>query len=121
MDILADTTARDGFSHNARAYYEIFLSILEKNNAGGLLFARYDDRVIAAGIWVFSGETAIYYYGASTSDRELRKHMAPYFLQWEAIKEAKRRNCQQYDFLGIAPPDAHVSHLAGVSEFKEKF
>lgn len=121
MDILTDTTARDGFSQNSRTYYETFLSTLEKNNAWGLLFASYEGRVIAAGIWVFSDEVVIYYYGASISDRELRKHMAPYLLQWEAMREGKRRKCQYYDFLGIAPPDAILSHLAGVSEFKEKF
>lgn len=34
----------------------------------------------------------------------MRKHMAPYLLQWEAILEAKRRSLSVYDFLGVAPP-----------------
>ena len=121
MNLLSDTTSRDGFSQNSRNYYEKFLSTLEENNAWGLLFAYFDSRVIAAGIFVYSGDTAIYYYGASASDRELRKHMAPYLLQWEAICEGKRRWCVVYDFLGIAPPDEKNSSLRGVTEFKEKF
>ncbi len=121
MSLLSDTTSRDGFAQNSRKYYECFLSVLEKNESGGLLFAYFESRVIAGGIFVYSWDTAIYYYGASSSDREVRKHMAPYLLQWEAIREGKRRWCERYDFLGIAWPDNKNSSLRGVTEFKEKF
>lgn len=77
--------------------------------------------MIAAGIYVFYNLVGLYYYGASTSDPEIRKHMAPYLLQWEAIREAKSRGCIIYDFLGIAPPDDMEHPLMGVSSFKEKF
>jgi lipid II:glycine glycyltransferase (peptidoglycan interpeptide bridge formation enzyme) len=77
--------------------------------------------VIAAGIFAYYHGVAIYYYGASTSDIEMRKHMAPYLLQWEAMREGKSRGCHTYDFLGIAVPGDETSHLAGVSSFKEKF
>ena len=77
--------------------------------------------MIAAGIFVFHGDTAIYYYGASSSDREVRKHMAPYLLQWFAIGEAKKKGALTYDFLGISPPGSVDDRLAGVSAFKEKF
>lgn len=46
--------------------------------------------------------------------------MASYLLQWEAIKEAKKRGCEIYDFLGIADPKDEKSHLAGVTDFKMK-
>jgi lipid II:glycine glycyltransferase (peptidoglycan interpeptide bridge formation enzyme) len=77
--------------------------------------------VIAAGIFVYHHNTAIYYYGASTSDNELRKHMAPYLIQWEAIREGIKRGCRVYDFLGVAPPGALEHSLSGVSVFKERF
>lgn len=121
MDLLGETLARDEFSGNSREYYTTFLSVLDQKNAWGLYFARRDWRVIAAGIFVYSGETAIYYYGASTSSSEERKHMAPYLLQWYAIMEGKTRWCQVYDFLGVMPPDGRDTHLAWVSSFKEKF
>jgi lipid II:glycine glycyltransferase (peptidoglycan interpeptide bridge formation enzyme) len=47
--------------------------------------------------------------------------MAPYMLQWEAIREGKLRWCTTYDFLGIAPPGQEDHPLAWVSSFKEKF
>jgi len=61
----------------------------------------------------------IYYYGAS--DNHYRKVMAPYLLQWEAIKESKKRGCKYYDFLGIAPEGAVNHPWAGVTQFKGKF
>lgn len=45
--------------------------------------------------------------------------MATYLLQWEAIREAKRRECTTYDFLGISPDGK--GKLAGVTEFKLRF
>ena len=121
MVLLSDTTSRDSFSGNDREYYEVFLTTLERYSAGWLLFASFEWLVIAAGIFVYTEDSAIYYYGASTSSKELRKHMAPYLIQWEGIREGKRRGSHRYDFLGIASPWDHTSHLRWVSEFKEKF
>jgi lipid II:glycine glycyltransferase (peptidoglycan interpeptide bridge formation enzyme) len=121
MELLTETTGRDGFSQNSREYYISFLQMLRDTKTGWLLFAGYNGRIIAAGIYVYYHNTALYYYGASTSDGELRKHMAPYMLQWEAIREGKLRGCQTYDFLGIAPPWDTQHSLAWVTNFKEKF
>lgn len=121
MELIKETTDRDGFASNSRAYYQSFLSALEKAGIGWLYFAYYDDRVIALTIWVFTEERAIYYYGASTSDKEMRKHMAPYLLQWRMIQDAKNAGSKIYDFLGVADPDNPKDPLAGVSSFKEKF
>ncbi len=121
MSLLSDTTERDGFSSNSRQYYESFLALLKKDNNGWLYFARFGNRAIAAGIFVFTHSRAIYYYWASSSEREDRKHMAPYLLQWTAILEAKRRNIPVYDFLWVADPDNPNDHLQWVTYFKEKF
>lgn len=90
------------FFQNSQTYYEVFLSEISLSNKGWLLFAYYNEKPIAAGIFVYYEDQAIYYYGASVSDRDLRKHMAPYLIQWEALLEGKRRGCCSYDFLGIA-------------------
>ena len=47
--------------------------------------------------------------------------MAPYLIQWEAIKIAKKKNCKYFDFLGVAPPNASNNRLASVTDFKLKF
>ena len=116
-DLLVKTTGRDGFSANPKAYYEKMLQALQPH--AQLLMAGKDGKAIAGGIFVYLDKVGTYYYGAS--DHEYRNLMAPYLLQWEAIKEAKRRGCKTYDFLGIAPEGATSHPWAGVTEFKKKF
>lgn len=117
--LLEETTKRDKFSHNALSYYQTFLRVLEANNAGGLLVAVKNNILHAAGIFVYYGEHAIYYYGASSSKSEVRRDNATYLLQWCAIQEALRRGCTDYDFLGISSDE--WDKLAGVTTFKMWF
>ncbi len=115
--ILSKTGNRDGFGVHPKSYYEKMLSSLAGHVQ--LLLANYEGKVIAGGIFVYLDEWGIYYYGAS--DNEYRNVMAPYLVQWEAIKEAKKRGCKHYDFLGIAPENAKKHPWAGVTDFKKKF
>ena len=122
LALFQETLARDSFAGNSTAYYQKFLAYLESQNLGGLFIARNASGVpIAAAITVFFGESALYYYGASSSAPELRRDMGAYLLQWEMIQEAKRRGCNTYDFLGIAPEGSVGHHLEGVTDFKKKF
>lgn len=68
--------------------------------------------MVAAAILTITGKTAVYYYGASVSDPDLRKTMAPYLLQWEMIRAAQRAGCNFYDFLGVSPENEPDHHLA---------
>jgi len=115
--LLSKTGGRDGFSLHPKSYYEKMMESLGDN--AQLLLAKYQDKVIAGGIFVYLDEWGIYYYGAS--DYNYRNVMAPYLIQWEAIKEAKKRGCKHYDFLGISPNDAKNHPWAGVTGFKKKF
>lgn len=117
--LLKETTTRDKFSHNSLSYYQHFIETLEAHNAGWLLVAEKDGILHAAGIFVYSWETAIYYYGASSSDRDIRRDMATYLLQWEAIREGMKRHCKTYDFLWIS--EDGTGKLAWVTEFKLRF
>lgn len=121
MNLLCETTSRDGFSKNSRKYYVRFINELSEKHSWGLYFAFHEWKVIAAGIFVFTRERAIYYYGASSWDKETRKHMAPYLLQWTVILEAKKRGIPLYDFLGVADPRKQDDELRWVTDFKEKF
>lgn len=116
-DTLAKTSDRDGFNIHPKTFYEKIMKSLGKSVQ--LFLAEYEGRIVAGGIFVFLDEWGIYYYGAS--DHNYRKVMAPYLVQWEAIKEAKFRGCKYYDFLGIAPESAKHHAWAGVTSFKKKF
>lgn len=115
--LLKKTGERDSFGIHDVEYYRNMLAALGQH--AQLLMARVEDKYVAGGIFVYMDETAIYYYGAS--DHHYRNLMAPYLVQWTAIKEAKKRGCKIYDFLGIAPEGATKHPWAGVTEFKQKF
>lgn len=116
-NLMLETTSRDNFSWNSLQYYSDFLNNLDNSK---LILASIDWVVIAGGIFVFDSETSIYYYWASTSKKEYRNLMAPYLVQWEAIKYAKSINSKIYDFLWVAWPDEKNSELAWVTDFKKK-
>lgn len=116
--LLQETTERDGFRGHGAEFYQTMIKALKET--GLLLYAKYQDRIIAGGIFTLSDQCAIYYYGASGNN--FRNVMAPYLLQWEAMKIAKERGCTLYDLLGIAPTNAPKSHpWRGVTDFKLKF
>jgi lipid II:glycine glycyltransferase (peptidoglycan interpeptide bridge formation enzyme) len=117
FSLLQKTTARDGFAGHPKDYYQKMLDIFGNNCE--LLVAKQNEKPLAAILVTFAGDTATYYFGAS--DHEFRNLMAPYLIQFEAIKIAKKRDCHFYDFLGVAPENAKDHHLAGVSSFKKKF
>ena len=119
-EILKRTSARDGFGIHPRYFYENLLRILGEKGMAALALGYGPDGAVVAGIIVtFYKDTATYYFGAS--DHAARALMAPYLIQWEAIREAKKRGFSHYDFLGIAPPNEPTHPWAGITEFKKKF
>ena len=114
-NLMNETTSRDKFSGHSFEYFKTFLTSLENSE---LILAYYEDQIIAGGIFVFDEEVSIYYYGASGNTH--RNLMAPYLLQWSAIKIAKSRKSKLYDFLGVATPGSENDPLAGVTSFKKK-
>ena len=115
--LLQQTVTRDQFSGHALDYYRNMFLFLHPRPK--LYLATYKNQPVAAIIVTYFKDTATYYFGASGN--EYRHVMAPYLLQWQAIRDAKKAGCRFYDFLGIAPPDQPHHPWAGVSDFKLKF
>lgn len=113
--LLADTADRDAFAVHKAHFYEDFL----KSLGGKLYLAQQDGEVVAGMLVTNFGETATYYFGASSSSH--RDSKAPYLLQWTAIRDAKRAGMKVYDFLGIAPEGDEKHAWAGVTQFKTRF
>lgn len=117
-ELILQTTKRDSFNWHSKDYYTKFLNTLDNSE---LILAYKDNDVIAWWIFIFNKDASIYYYWASTDIEEYRKLMAPYLVQWKAIKEAKKRSSKLYDFLWVVWDDWEDSHLAWVTDFKKKF
>lgn len=83
-----------------------------------VFIGRYKEKVVSSAIIVFKNNTAFYHHGASLS--EYNKIPVSYLLQWEVIKEAKRRGCKKYNFWGIAPKEGNHP-WQGLTLFKKGF
>ncbi len=79
----------------------------------------YKGELVAAAIIVFWQKRAFYHHGASSM--KYAKIPITYLLQWEAIKEAKKRGCQYYNFWGLAPANKPNHPWAGLTLFKKGF
>ena len=85
-----------------------------------LFLAKYKGKLIAASYGIFWSNMAFYHHAALLP--EYKKIPAAYLLQWEAIKEAKRRGCKIYDFWGYSDPVKNPKHpYSGPTLFKMGF
>lgn len=119
-DLLQRTGARDKFRLHSRAHYE---EIFASESCRQLtLYTAADGQPAATGVFFSFGKTFTYLFGASSY--ELRASMAPYLIQWEAIKLGKALGFTQYDFFGISPASEEGGgkhQYAGVTRFKLGF
>ncbi|OGZ33601.1 MAG: hypothetical protein A2Y98_01560 [Candidatus Portnoybacteria bacterium RBG_19FT_COMBO_36_7] len=112
--LLNQTAKRQKISIFSRDYYKRQMTIKSGQFENLLFIAAYQGKAIAANLVIFFGNTATYLHGGS--DNVYRAQMAPHLLQWEQIKEAKRRDCRTYDFWGI-----DENNWPGITRFKNGF
>lgn len=82
-----------------------------------LYVASHGGKDLAAAIIVYFGDEAIYHHGASIPSRI----PASYLIQWEAIREARKRGMKVYNFWGIAPENSQNHPWKGLTVFKTGF
>ncbi|MEA3449897.1 MAG: peptidoglycan bridge formation glycyltransferase FemA/FemB family protein [Patescibacteria group bacterium] len=109
-NIMKETKERDNFRLYSKEHYKKMLKI----NIIKLYIAEFQEKIIAGNIIASFGDMATYVHGASSN--KYRNVMAPYLLQWEAIKIAKEQGCKCYDFYGI-----DEDKWPGVTRFKQGF
>ena len=122
--LLTETAERDGIAIHSAEYYRTLFDIC-RNECGTLspqlrlYTAEHEGDTLAAVVILFRGKQAVYLYGASSNIK--RNLMAPYALQWRAMRDAKAFGCAEYDLFGI-PPDENPDHpMAGLYRFKTGF
>ncbi len=122
------TGGRDRFGVHSLEYYRRVYELFRPKQMCEILVAEYEGRPLAALFVARNGNCAYYLYGAST-DKE-RNRMPTYLLQWEAMKWAKARGCEEYDLWGVPDEDEasleanfETRHdgLWGVYRFKRGF
>ena len=122
-NLYVKTAQRHRITYRDKKYFEGLVDILgEKGYLScytGYIKEEGKEIPLSSIIVAFSGDTAIYLFGAS--DDQYKNLMAPYLVQWQAIKEAKASGYKKYDFFGIAPEDQPNHPWAGVTRFKRQF
>jgi lipid II:glycine glycyltransferase (peptidoglycan interpeptide bridge formation enzyme) len=118
-DIQLQTSQRQKFvPFSYKFLYEQFKVFAAAGKA--LLYsAELDGKLLAQGFIIFYNQEAAYHYGAGTDDG--RKHPGAYLIQWEAIKEAKRRGISHYNFWGVTREDQKQHRFYKLSIFKRGF
>ncbi len=117
--LMTATRARAGYFLHSRPYFEDYWQRFEKAGQGQLLFAKFEGKVLA-GIYLIKFGRKVYYKdGGST--REHSEVMAPYALQWEAMRWAKQQSAEVYDLWGVAPRGATGHIMGSLDQFKSGF
>ena len=119
LSLLDKSKKRNRIRSHANKYYELLLQADEHRDTIFISWALSKGVVIAANMYITKFPTMTYLHGGF--DYRYRQLMAPYLLQWEAIKRAKEQDLGYFDFWGYTPSDGSKPSWAGVSRFKEGF
>jgi lipid II:glycine glycyltransferase (peptidoglycan interpeptide bridge formation enzyme) len=124
--IYEETAERDGIAIHGIDYYRTLFELAAEPSPDSvqlrLYLASHEGEDLAGVVTLFRRREAVYLYGASRSHK--RSLMAPYALQWRAMRDAKAALCEYYDLFGIPPhpPDRDPNHpMAGLYRFKTGF
>ncbi len=116
----AKAAKRQDFVPFSFEYIKNEFEIFSKDNQTLLFLGKYKGEIAAAALVIFW--QGISFYHQAASDAKFAKFSIPYLLQWEAIKEAKKRGCILYDFWGFVDPEKNPKHpWAGPTLFKMGF
>lgn len=124
-NLLRTTGKRDKISLHPLKYYRLMDEVLD--NQENLVYKKFlvykNEEALAVGLFIGFGDTFTYVHGASSN--KSRESMAPYLMQWEAIKFAKAQGYRYYDFGGVNPVDKtdreYRARWEGISRFKYGF
>jgi peptidoglycan pentaglycine glycine transferase (the first glycine) len=106
-EMMTITGGRDKFGVHTKEYYQRAYELFHSKGTCELLLAEYEGKPLASLMVFANGKRAWYVYGASNNQE--RNRMPTYLLQWEAIRWAKTRGCEEYDLWGV--PDENEETL----------
>lgn len=121
LSLISSTANRKAISPHPKAYYRNFLSALPEDMCT-VAIAEYQGVPVAAALLVFFEGTAYYLHGGSGDHH--RELMAPFFLHFKCMEEAKRRGARRYDFGGVrarTKNGINDTDWDGITRFKQGF
>ena len=113
------TGKRQTFSIFSFKFLENEFKSLIGDNQIAIFIGEHNGEPISGAMIVYWQEFGFYHQGASSGLNQ--RIPASYLLQWEVIKEAKRRGARYYSFWGIAPENKPKHPWRGLTLFKKGF
>lgn len=117
LRIYKETADREHFVPFSLSYIKHEFEEFNATNNVLFLFGKVNQEYLASALILFTKYGAFYHQGASIHT----KIPVPYRLQWEAIKEAKKRGCIFYNFWGIQQNGRTPKNWGGLTMFKTGF
>ncbi len=118
-DVYEKTAFRHNFVPFSLEYIEKEFDFFSKRNEIILVLVKNENKCLAGAVIVFWQGTAFYHHGASIIDK--KNSSASYLVQWEAIKEARKRKCEKYNFWVVSPSNDSNHRWSGLTFFKKGF
>lgn len=118
-DLYQQTAQYQKISLRDKKYFLAMMKVLYPKGEAAIFIARFQNTPLAALLVTFYDQIASYLYGGTS--RLHKEVMAPYAAHWQAILEAKKRGCEKYDLLAVAPPESPSHKYANLTFFKEQF
>lgn len=114
--LLADTGQRNGFKIHPRAHFEALFDARGDAFSNELFVARLGGEVCAAAMVNFCGMPCVATYLHGGSAAHAKHAMAPHFLHWRVMQEARARGALFYDLGGV-----DENKWPGLTRFKSGF
>lgn len=115
----AETSVRDGFVIRAADYYRDAWGSFMRAGLAQPFIAEVDEEAVGGLVLFTFAHTAWYMYGMSRDAH--REKMPNHLLQWEAMRWARAKGCDTYDFWGAPDEFVESDPMWGVWKFKEGF
>lgn len=120
--LMSATQKRGRFFLRQKDYFKTYWQFLDQAQLGQLFIATHGDDVLG-GVFATKFGTKAYYKDGGSFDIK-RNLMAPYLLQWEAMKWARSEGATSYDMVAVPPKselDNPSHHQYGLYLFKRGF
>lgn len=114
-ELHSETVRRQKFVPFPRSSTEKEMDIFGDNCQ--IFSAKYEDQYLSSSVILFDDHAGYYHQGAS----ERCKAPVAYASLWEAIKYAKQKGCQEFNFWGVVGEDEKGHPWYGLSHFKRGF
>lgn len=119
--LMGDTQSRAGFYLRPKEAFGAYWRSMAQAGLGQFFVAVHEGEVLAAEYAFIFGHKAYYKEGGSTGAK--RNLMAPYLLQYEAMRWARERGAREYDLVAVPPKDklSPEHPMYGLYQFKSGF